>query len=339
MKIATIRDVALKAGVSPATVSRVITNKGNTTEEIKKRVLLAMEELKYVPNINAQSLSSNKSRTVCFSIARNPKEILGNAFFSDVLFGVSEAAKLQNYNLQFAFFHTIEEQMEKCLKLYRQKQADGFIFTSIRSADKDYLLNSMQVKQIPFVMIGNNLSHNVLSVHNDNVRDSYTATKYLLDKGYRQILFLTPNLKQDVIYDRIHGYQRAVEEKGIRPSSDYIIYSGDEEDEVMEALMQADQTGLPFDSIITMESIMSLSALKYCHIRGKKVPEEIGILCFNNAPYLDKVSPAISCIDLNPVLLGAEAFNLLLDRMENPADSFVNKGITLPSKIIERQTT
>ncbi|WP_410767934.1 LacI family DNA-binding transcriptional regulator [Fontibacillus sp. BL9] len=339
MKIATVKDVARVAGVSPATVSRVVTNKGNTTEEIKKRVLEAMEELKYVPNINAQSLSSNRSRTICFSIARNPKEILGNSFFSDVLCGISDAAKLQDYNLQFALFHTIEEQMEKCVKLYRQKQVDGFIFTSIRSSDKDILLKGLKAKHIPFVMIGSSLSHSALSIHNDNVRDSYISTKYLVDKGYRRILFLTPSLKQDVIYDRIHGYQRAIEESGLDLSPEYIVYCGDEEDEVTQALEQVEKEGISFDSIITMESIMSLSALKYCQAKGKKVPEDVGILCFNNAPYLDKVSPSISCIDLNPILLGNEAFKLLLDLIEQPSSSFVNKSITLPSQIIERQST
>ncbi|MGZ7442408.1 LacI family DNA-binding transcriptional regulator [Paenibacillus sp. TH7-28] len=334
-----MRDVAREAGVSPATVSRVITNKGNTTEEIKQRVLNAAEKLKYVPNVNAQSLSSNKSRTVCFSIARNPKEILGNSFFSDVLFGISDAAKLQNYNLQFALFHSIEEQMEKCVKLFRQKQVDGFIFTSIRSSDKDCFLKNLQAKRLPFVMIGNSLTHNVLSIHNDNIRDSYISTKYMLDKGYRRILLLTPNLKQDVVFDRIHGYKRAIDETGLELSSDYIVYCEEEEAEVTKALEQAEKDGLAFDAIITMESIMSLSALKYCQSRGKKVPEDVGILCFNNAPYLDKVSPSISCVDLNPTLLGTEAFKLLLDMIEQPSGSFVNKSITLPSRIIERQST
>lgn len=297
-----------------------------------------MEEMNYVPNINAQSLSSNRSRTICFSIARNPKEILGNSFFSDVLCGISDAAKLEDYNLQFALFHTIEEQVEKCVKLFKQKQVDGFILTSIRSSDKDLLLKSMQEKKVPFVMIGSSLTHRAFSIHNDNVRDSYMATKYLIDKGYKQILLLTPPLKQDVVYDRIHGYQRAIEESGLKSTPEYILYCNDEEEDVIRALDQAKMDGISFDSVITMESIMSLSALKYCQSRGMKVPEDVGILCFNNAPYLDKVSPSISCVDLNPTLLGAEAFKLLLDLIDQPSKSLVNKSITLPSRIIERQS-
>ncbi|GGD84605.1 substrate-binding domain-containing protein [Paenibacillus nasutitermitis] len=134
----------------------------------------------------------------------------------------------------------------------------------------------MQDKQIPFVMIGSSLSHSVFSIHNDNMRDSYMATKYMLDNGYRRILLLTPNVKQDVMYDRIHGYQRAIDEMGLDLSSTHIVYCGDGEAEISAALDKITSDGIAFDSIITMDSIMSLSALKYCQSKGMKVPGEVG---------------------------------------------------------------
>ncbi len=298
-----------------------------------------MEQMNYVPNAHAQSLSLKKTNTICFTIARNPREILGNSFFSDVLYGISDAAKLQNYNLQFAIFHTFEEQMASCIKLFKKKQVDGFIFTSVLSQDKDELLQNMQKYRIPYVLIGSNMSHNMFSIHNDNIRDSYMATRYLLDKGYRKMLLLVPNLKQDVIYDRVHGYKRAVKEAGLELSHTHIVPCSDDESDLNRTLDELRERGVSFDSIMTMDSITSLSALKYCQTNGLRVPEEVGILCFNNAPFLDKVSPSVSCVDPNPHLLGSEAFKMLMDLIDPPPGSVVNKSILLPSTILERQST
>lgn len=335
IEISTIKDVALLAGVSPATVSRVITQKGNIASETKARVFSAMEQVNYVP---VQSQSQSKSGTISFSIARDPKDMLENLFFTNVLCGISDAAKKLDYNIQFSLYSNIEEQIEKSIQLFKKKQVNGFIFTSILSPDKDMLLKSMQDHQIPFVMIGSSLNYSVFSVHNDNIRDSYMATKYMLDKGYRNILFLTPNLKQDFTYDRIHGYQRAIEES-TETTFTNIIYCSNEELDITNALDRVIESGIHFDAILTMESIASLIAMKYCQSKNMKVPEDVGILTFNNATYLDKVAPSITGMNLNPIALGAEAFQLIHELIDTTASTSVQKIVTIPSEIIERQST
>ncbi|MBW7475814.1 LacI family transcriptional regulator [Paenibacillus oenotherae] len=335
--MSTIKDVALLAGVSPATVSRVITNKGNIASDTKAKVLSAMEQINYVPS--QSSIAQSKPGTISFSIARNPKYKLGNPFFSDVLFGISDAARRVDYNVNFSLSHNVEEQIASCIKLYREKQVDGFIFTSVLRSDKDILLKSMLEKEIPFVMIGTSLNHHVFSIHNDNIRDSYMATKFLIEKGYRKILFLTNQLKQDVMYDRLHGYQRAVEEHGLDITSSHVVYSENEEAEITRALDGVMEEGVAFDAIMTMESIMSLTALKYCQSKGLRVPEDVGILCFSNAPYLEKMTPSITGVNLNPDLMGAEAFQLLYDLIHDRPKASVKKSVTLPSEIMERQST
>lgn len=335
IEISTIKDVALLAGVSPATVSRVITQKGNIASETKARVLSAMEQIQYVP---VHSQANDKSGTIGFSIARDPKDMLDNVFFSNVLCGISDAVKKFGYNVQFSLYYNIEELIEKSIDLFKKKQVNGFVFTSIFSSDKDLLLKSMQESHVPFVMIGSSLNQNVLSVHNDNIRDSYMATKYLLDKGYRKILFLTPDLKQDFTYDRIHGYQRAIEES---EETDFtnIIYCDNEELDITKALDKAIEEEVSFDAIITMEPIASLITLKYCQNKKMRVPEDVGILTFNNVTYLDKVAPSITGLNLNPSALGTEAVQLLSELMDSKPPAWVHKSVTLPSEIIERQST
>lgn len=337
--IATIKEVAQLAGVSPATVSRVVTNKKNISHETREKVLLAMQQLNYIPNANAQSLSSDRSNTIGFVIARKTDDDHSSFFFNHVLFGISEAANQHQYFVQFTSFPSMTQLIDQCVKLYRKKQVDGFIFTSILSSDKAVLLKRMNEEFIPFVIIGSSLSHNVFSIHNDNIRDSFIATKHLIDQGYKHTLLLTPDIRLDVMRDRVHGFQRALEEHGLENSPNRIVICNDSESDITKALDQVRNESIPFDSILTMDSTMSLSVLKYCLRHGMTVPDDVGVLCFNDAPYLTKTNPTISCIDTKPKLLGFEAFHMLMDIIHRTDGITVEKSITLPSEIIVRQST
>lgn len=334
--IATIKDVAKAAGVSPATVSRVITNKGNTTSDTEARVHAAIQQLNYVPYASA---AADRSFTFSFSLTKSLDELRGNTFFNDVLYGLSQGAKEHDCSIQFSLFDSVEEQIDKCKKWYQQKKADGFIVTSLLSSDKDLLIRTMLEEQIPVILIGSSLTHNILSIHNDNVRDSYMATKYLIDKGYSNIVLLTNEAKQDVVYDRIHGYRRAIEENGLSLASTHVLYMNGKDEDASETLDRAQREGVVIDAIIAMDSIMSLGVLNYCQSRGIRVPDEMGILCFNDAPYLGKTATPITSVDLNPLLLGSEAFQLLYRFVQDQARPTVNRNVTLPSRIIERRST
>lgn len=334
--IITIKDVAKAAGVSPATVSRVITNKGNTTSDTEARVHAAIQKLNYIPNISSMT---DRSFTFSFTLTRSLAELRGNTFFSDVLYGISQGAKDYDCNIQFSLFDSVQEQINKCKKLFKQKKVDGFIVTSILSSDKDMLIKTMLEEQIPVILIGSSLTHNILSIHNDNVRDSYMATTYLIDKGYSNIVLLTNEAKQDVVYDRIHGYRRAIEENGLSLASTHVLYTDGLDANISETLNQAQKEGVVFDAIIAMNSIMSLGVLDYCQSRGIRIPDDMGIMCFNDAPYLDMISTAITSVDLNPLLLGSEAFQLLYNFVQEHSKQSVNRNVTLPSRIIERNST
>ncbi|MNB76195.1 HTH-type transcriptional regulator MalR [compost metagenome] len=335
--IATIKDVAQAAGVSPATVSRVITNKGNTTSDTEARVRAAIQQLNYTPN--ASSLNTDRSFTFGFCLTKSLAELRGNTFYSDVLYGISQSAKDFDCNIQFSAFDSVEEQIAQCKKWIKQKKVDGFLITSLLSSDKDPLISALLEEEIPVVLIGRSLTHNILSIHNDNVRDSYMAHKYLIDKGYTNIVLLTDEAKQDVVSDRIHGYRIAMEEHGINTSSTPVLYTDGDGHHISETLKQAKRDGIEIDAIITMNSLMSLSVLNYCQNESIRVPDDLGIMCFNDAPYLDKISTPITSVDLNPFLIGSEAFYLLFNFVEGNSKQSVSRNVTLPSQIIERKST
>jgi LacI family transcriptional regulator len=145
-------------------------------------------------------------------------------------------------------------------------------------------------------------------------------------------------VKQDFTYDRIHGYQRAIEES-VEEASTNIVYSSNEEADITNALDKVLGEGTSFDAILTMEPIVSLIATKYCQRKQMRVPEDVGMLTFNDAAYLDKVSPSITGLNLNPSVLGAEAFQLVYELIYTNSPALVHKSVTIPSEIIEREST
>ena len=336
--MANIKDVAKLAGVSPATVSRVLSNKGNTSEDVRTRVQMAIRKTNYVRAGGAKPLIAS-NRTICLTIARNSTHIFGNPFFDSVLYGVSSAVEQHGMDLQLAVFHNVDRQIEKCLQLYKQNKVDGFILTGILSADKDRLLRTFHEEHIPFVIIGRTFRHDVFSVHNDNMRDGYMAARHLIDTGYQNIVVLTQDTQLDVFAARISGYSQAVQQAGLDASPELIVQAGPEEEDIMDAMQRLLDENFAVDSVITMDSVMSLSVLKFCQLKGLRVPEEVGIIGFNDAPYLVKVSPTLSCVEMNGAHLGAEAFHLLNEIMDEPQTMSLKKNVTLPSKLMIRQST
>lgn len=336
--MANMKDVAKLAGVSPATVSRVLSNKGNTSQETRAKVQKAIRETNYVPPAGVKPASTN-SRTICLTIARNSMDIFGNPFFDSVLYGLSSAVEQHNMDLQFAVYHCVEQQIQKCLRLYKQQKVDGFILTGVLSIDKERLLKALHEEHIPFVLIGRTFHHEVFSVHNDNMRDGYMAARHLIEAGYRNIVVFTQDTQLDVFGARISGYRQAVQQFGLDVGPNRIVQVGAEEDDIMEALQHLLDEGIAFDSVMATDSVMSLSVLKFCQLKGLRVPEDVGILGFNDAPYLVKVSPTLSCVEMNGASLGAEAFHLLNEIIDQPQAMSLKKNVTLPSELVVRQST
>lgn len=338
--MATVRDIARIAGVSPATVSRVLRGTGNTSPEVNQKVKKAMFELGYVPASKTNSSTPiSQSRTVCYTIARDPSEVFGNPYYSSVLHGLSSATQKYGIDLQISASRSVEQQIEKCLALYTSKKVDGFLLSGVLSSDKSSLIQSLQNHFIPFVMIGRSLQHNIFCIHSDNFRDGYITAQHLLDEGYRRIVFLTGSIDIDIMRDRIGGYKQALHNNGLEAGDEGVILCGSEEAEMIKALDEYVHKGGEFDAIIAADSVLALGVLKYCRDRELNVPKDVGIIGFNDATFLNKISPSISCTTIRGENLGLEALEMLIELMDDPTKVNKNKTVTISSDLIVRQST
>ncbi|MFC7442247.1 LacI family DNA-binding transcriptional regulator [Laceyella putida] len=333
----TIKDVAKRASVSPSTVSRVIAGSTRISLQTRLRVQQAMEELNYVPNAIARSLARSHTRTIGFTVARQADDAFANPFFSEVMRGMSTVAQARDYNILLSINPTPEEERDKCLRLIKERRIDGLIVSTSRV--KDQLIATLISEQIPFVLIGRSADTPVLSVNNDNVQAARSATIHLFEQGYERVLFLGGDRNLVVTQDRLTGYKQACFEwqraydEAFMIEADFSIESG------FAALEAARERGIPFDAVLAADDLLALGALQYAKSVHCQVPEQLGVVGFNDSPLLSYVNPPLTSVKILAYELGLEAMELLLDTLEQPAKARTKKEILIPSELVVRASS
>ncbi|SHE64108.1 transcriptional regulator, LacI family [Seinonella peptonophila] len=325
--MATIKDVARMAGVSPSTVSRVIANSHLISFETKKRVKKAMKKLNYVPNAIARSLARKFTSTIAVAVTtENRVENLHSV--TNIVNGLEQAAQARNFNLLLTLSRSEEEGREKCLRLIQERRVDGLILLS--SIHNPILINQLMEERVPFVLIGGNDQHSVPSVNHDHRWAAQTATKHLYDQGYREIMLLCSNREIDQQKGVLNGYRQYVHD-------DRIIESSYAPDQLYSILKQAWQHK-QFDAVLMTNPFLLLSLLHFAEMHQRSIPSDLGILSLYDSPLLHLSQPSITSFSLQSIEMGKQAMNLLLDSIESPTETN-SIDIRLKSELILRTST
>ncbi|PTM59361.1 LacI family DNA-binding transcriptional regulator [Desmospora activa] len=335
--MATIKDVATIAGVSPSTVSRVIAGSPRISEPTKEKVRQAMAQVNYVPNAIARSLAQANTRTVGFALSRRADHAFSNPFFSEVLRGMSAVAQLQGYNILLSISIDENEEKEKCLQLIRERRVDGLIISTSRIRDE--LISTLVQEEAPFVVIGRSMEHPVPAVNNDNVHAAAQATLHLLDQGYRDIAFIGGPNDMVVTLDRLQGYKQALKQRQLAVETERIASVGFSEESGFQALCHMRAHGITFDAILASDDLFALGALRFAHHAGLSIPADLGIVGFNDTPMMAYAHPPLTSVRILSYELGVEAMQLLLDGLADPEHWQHKKEVVLPSHLEVRAST
>lgn len=213
MKNVTIKDVAKAAGVSPSTVSRVISDSDRISAETKELVRRTMKELGYHHNAIARSLVTQKTDTIGLVMARPTQQAFANPFFSGIIQGIAGVTQEKHYSLILSSTGDYREEQEETLKLFRNRRVDGVILMSSRRNDE--LIDQLIKSGYPFVLIGRSPEHEGIPiVNNDNIKDTYDTVAFLLKRNYKKIIALSGPEEYIVSQDRAQGYIQALREHG-----------------------------------------------------------------------------------------------------------------------------
>jgi LacI family fructose operon transcriptional repressor len=306
-----IKDVAQAAGVSIASVSRVLSNKPYIRSELRERVMKAVEELDYRPNRVARSLRNQQSNTIGLIVAdiRNP-------FFSSLSRAVEDKAYREGVNV---FLCNTDEDPHKetiYLNLMRDENVAGVIFSPTETTAKDF--NSLSLGY-PVVIVDRKIKGGMFdSVLINNEEASCRLTAHLIRNGYRQIGALFGSLSWTGA-ERRQGFERALRENGLALNPAWVKLAPSQVEagySMAKAMLQAKDRP---DAILTGNNLLTVGALMAVRDLGLSIPADVALAGFDDIVWNTLVSPGITVIAQPTYEIGETATGLLLERIQASA--------------------
>ncbi|HXO19331.1 MAG TPA: LacI family DNA-binding transcriptional regulator [Thermoanaerobaculia bacterium] len=309
-RAATIHDVAAKAGVSVATVSRVLNGKEVVRQETSRQVQAAAKALRYVPNVAARSLSSRRSQTVGIVLP----DVHGE-FFSEVIRGVDVAARRLGYHILVSGSHSDVGEMLEVLKTMRGR-VDGLVVMAPDVAQA--ALHRSLPSDLPLVLL-NSADEGRDAITIDNYGGARAMMRYLADLGHRRIAFVKGPAQNADARERLRGFRHAMRELGVAAPDRQEIGGHFTEESGETAARQALAAAPRPTAIFAANDSMAVGAMAALAEAGVAVPGEMSVAGFDDIPVARYVAPPLTTIRVDIADLGRRAFGLLLGAIERPA--------------------
>ncbi len=328
----TIRDVAKLAGVAPITASRVISNSGYASEDVRQRVNQAAEQLGYVPNFLARSLRSKRTHTLALVLTD-----ITNPFWTTVARGVEDAASEKGYNVIFCNTDESATKQDSYLEAMIQKQVDGILLVPARSNESPIPFLHQQKMQV--VLLDRRLPNMEADVvRGDSNGGAFQLVQLLLKLGHRRIAILSGPSGVSSADDRVAGYRRAVDEAGLKIEDELIIFGEFSVQSGYE--MTSSLLALPSrpTALFAGNNFIAIGALKALHDAGLAVPERMSVVAFDDLPAAIVVDPFLTVAVQPAYEMGRRATQRLLECLDGQNCGGV-QDIVLPVSIIERKST
>ncbi len=311
----TIYDIARIANVSKSTVSRVLNNQTNISDEARERVLKAIEELDYQPNKLARALTSSGFDAIMVISSRSTKTTSGNPFFSDVLHAITAKAESEGFDVILQTSKNSEEDLQKCLSKIKQKMIKGIIMLS--SPVNEHFFVELDKYNIPVVVIGRlkGQYQHIFSVDTDNFNDSITLTQTLIDKGFTRIACLHAPLDYHVSRDRLEGFITALERNGLALDPSLVMDGGYTQHSALAAAeILLSQTSLP-EAIFATDSLKLMSLYRVAARLNIAIPQSLAVIGYSDAVLSFMLTPPPSGIEVPIKALGDTSSALLFERI------------------------
>ncbi|HEU5431219.1 MAG TPA: LacI family DNA-binding transcriptional regulator [Thermomicrobiales bacterium] len=331
---ATIRSVAREAGVSVSTVSNVLNGRhAEMTDETRRRVLATIERLDYRPNRLAQSLATNRTRTIALVISE-----LTNSLYPPVLLGAEAACRAAGYDLLLANAPDVDAE-RRTVDVLLDKRVDGLILFSASALDieNEHLLRAQRAG-LPVVVINRCLpDHAPLDqIRFDHRGGGRLATQHLLDLGHRRIAHIAGPTGRFTGVLRRAGYETAMRQAGIAPD-DALVAIGDYSFDSGRAALQALWARRP-TAVFVGGDVMALGAVRAARDLGLRVPDDLSLVAFGDPDSIRYATPGITTIDLPVVAAGRMAAETVL-RSAGDGRGQAKEARTLETALVIRETT
>lgn len=333
----TIKDIAREAGVSIATVSKVINDKAHVAPDTREKVLQIMDKLNYAPNAAAANLARRSSKNVLYADRFYKGLPYENPHMFDIICGASQELSRKGYRLSLLNLESCGKRAEEVFEeAILSRVADGIIVSS--AFVTPHVERLMLRYDFPQICIGEPRFDTVLSwIDTNNTLSSDLAVEQMLSTGCRTLAFMGGRREDRIFMDRLRGFRSAMEKRGLEVGEEYITYNPPEVGAIVRSAAVLLELSQPPDGIICTNSLMAVGAIRAIQEKGLRIPEDVSLVAFDDHPYSPMVSPQPTIIDIDLFSLGVHAGNLLLKKIRDPA-MLVQTYTALP-RLLLRGTT
>lgn len=332
--MATMADVARRAGVSVATVSHVLNDTRPVRPHTRRAVLDAIDELGYTPNSLARSLVTSRTRSIGLAVSA-----ISNPYFTEILQGVEAAALEHGYSLLIADPHDDPGHERKVVQLLHERRVDGMIVAP--SADPRELVAYLGRHRVPAVFLDRVVdapqgdgAPRFDQVCAESAEPTTRLVTHLAGLGHRRIGLVAGRPGLSTTRERITGYRHGLAAAGL-PYDERLLVHGDSEATGGErATASLLSLAVPPTALVTANNAMTIGALRALREHGLSVPDDLALCCFDDFAWADLFSPRLTAVAQPSRELGARAVRLLLERLAAPERP--SETVRLPCSFVHR---
>jgi LacI family transcriptional regulator len=334
--MATIKDVAAVAGVSFTTVSHVVNNSRPVSADVRAKVEHAIRQLHYVPSAVARSLKARSTATIGLVVPNST-----NPYFAELARGIEDGCARNGYCVFFCNSDDDPAKQRNYLRVLQEKRIDGLIVAS--AGDDAVLAQTLADSHEPLVVVDRNIEGiNADLVQIDHEKGAYLATRHLLELGHVRIGCITGPVQTAVSAMRVHGFIRAMAERGIEIAADAIVESDFSGTGGHRAAAQLFDTIRP-SAIFACNDMMGIGALRAAAERNISVPRDCSIIGFDDIELGRFTFPSLSTVGQSVRALGDTAAQTLIDRIaeasgNNTARAPGRRWVVSPRLIVREST-
>ncbi|MDW6005474.1 substrate-binding domain-containing protein [Vibrio mangrovi] len=309
--MATMKDIAKRAGVSTSTVSHVINKTRYVSDEIAARVNQAAKDLNYAPSALARSLKMNRTKTLGMLVTTST-----NPFFGEVVKGVERSCYQKGYNLILCNTEGDGHRMKESINTLLEKRVDGLILMCA-ALEGEHIDAFDRFPDIPVVVMDRGPVHFACDKIQDNsLLGGFMATNYLIECGHRDIGCITGPLKLHQAYMRYEGFKKAMTDAKLPINPAWIAEANFECDGGADALQRICQRGKLPSAIFVGNDMMAMGVVNEAHTRGIRIPQDLSIIGYDDIYIAKYVTPSLTTIHQPKHRLGTAAVEALVNRLE-----------------------
>ena len=326
----TIKDVAKKSGVSVATVSRILNGLEGYSPETKQHVLQVIEELGYKRNAIARGLATKTTRTIGVLIPD-----VSTSFHGEVLRGIEDESHQNNYSVVLCNAGHIGNRTPEYLRVLEERQVDAIIIVSVNITDDIHdILSGLR---IPYILVStNSFKFDIPYVKVDDEKAAYTATKYLIENGHKNIAMISGS-QLDLIAGapRVNGYKKALVDFGIALDESLIKYGDFSYESGIKCMNEFLNEDKKFTAVFAASDDMAVGVLSVAYKNNIRVPDELSVVGYDNTKTAAMAIPPLTSVGQPLYDLGEKSIEKILTMLTR---SSIVESTIMPHKIIQRDS-